>query len=120
MVFVEKDPVAAGVIQRNIDDLNLPGKRSVYRADVFAFIRSWSRDAPGFDIVFLDPPYRQGLEEQTLDAISRATRLLTNNGIVVVESARSDFPLERIGSMVLERRRFYGDTALSFYRMEEA
>ncbi len=120
VVFVEKNPEATAVIEKNIKETKLPGEKKVYRADVPAFIRSQSPTNPGFNIVFLDPPYKQGLEQRTLEAISGAPYVLKDKAVVVVESARSIPPLERVGTMVLVRHRAYGDTALSFYRMEEA
>lgn len=117
-VFVEKRPQAAEVIRRNIEHLKLTGQATLYQADVNAFVNDWSPRLGAFDIVFMDPPYESGYAERTLRGISRCG-LLTDRGVVVVESARTGLPPERVERLVLTKRRYYGDTVLSLYQMGE-
>ncbi len=117
-VFVEKRPQAAAVIRRNIEHLKLAGRAILYQADVNAFVRDWLPSLGTFDIVYMDPPYKSEYAAGTLRGISRCG-LLADRGVVVVESARTGLPPERVERLVLTKRRSYGDTVLSFYQMED-
>lgn len=117
-VFVEKHPQATEVIRRNIENLRLTGRATVYQADVNAFVNERLPRLGSFRIVFLDPPYKSGYAEKALTGISRCGS--ADSGVVVVESSRSVLPPERVERLVLTKRRHYGDTVLSLYQMEEA
>ncbi len=67
-----------------------------------------------FDVIFLDPPYRAGLVEKTLQEVS-ACGILSIDGVIVVEhDVREDAP-EQIGTLAMTRQKRYGTTMLSFY-----
>ncbi|MCK9240253.1 16S rRNA (guanine(966)-N(2))-methyltransferase RsmD [Desulfocurvus sp.] len=58
--FVEKNRKAAAAIQGTLKDLGLGADRArVHAADLFALLKG-RPDAP-FDVLFVDPPYGQGL-----------------------------------------------------------
>jgi 16S rRNA (guanine966-N2)-methyltransferase len=89
VTFVESDRAAAGIVQRNVDAVGLPGAR-VVRATAEVFLRE--RPGEPFDLVFADPPY--ALDETALAAVLAALAdRLTSGGIAVVErSARGPEP----------------------------
>ena len=67
-----------------------------------------------FDLVFLDPPYRDQLVEKTLSAISEAA-ILAAEGIVVAEHATKEIPPTVKGTLRLDDQRQYGQTMISFF-----
>ena len=67
-----------------------------------------------FDIVFLDPPYNQGLIEPALKAIVE-NDILNSGGIAVLESDTTDFHSEIEGLSVLKQRS-YGRTYITIYK----
>lgn len=59
VVFVERDPVALAALRRNAATLD-EGRLAVVRADALEFAATRTGQNHGFDLVFVDPPYRQG------------------------------------------------------------
>ncbi len=58
VVMVENSPEAASALARNIELLEA-GSVELVVADALAWLTNY--DQPGFDIVFLDPPFSKGL-----------------------------------------------------------
>lgn len=117
-VFVERDATALGVLKANMEALNLrEPEAEVRRADALAALRTARERRETYDLVFVDPPYRDAQAwESRLPAVLPA--LLAPAGRVVVESDRR-MPLalevghERLG---VERERRYGDTSITILR----
>ena len=126
VVFVENAAPALASIRANLAALKLTTGYSVEPQAVGPWLRrSAARSLPGFDILFLDPPYDHAAEyATTLELLGGETRaLLAPGAIVVAEHRRSRrganevVPEDCYGS--LERRRVLeqGDAALSFYKI---
>jgi 16S rRNA (guanine966-N2)-methyltransferase len=115
--FVEKDGSAAAVINANLKATSLEG--DVVRADAEKFL---ARDDIGpFDIVVVDPPYAEtALLDRVLERLGAATAPLKPGARVVAKHFWRDRPPDRVGMLTAERDRRFGETALTFYRREEA
>ena len=72
-----------------------------------------------FDLVFLDPPYRQHLAERLLPLLEPAGLLAPGALVVVEEHARVDLPAQS-GLLALVDQRRYGETGLWLYRPRPA
>jgi len=112
-VFVERDARAVGVLAENLDSLGISSQAAeVRRADALAALQSARERKETYDLVFIDPPYRQALEWGTeLSAILPS--LLRPGARIVVESDRRA-PLEL--EVPVERQRRYGDTSITIHR----
>ncbi|WP_241650662.1 RsmD family RNA methyltransferase, partial [Rosenbergiella collisarenosi] len=64
VTLIEKEAHVARQLQKNLDVLNAP-QLTLQRADTLQFLAGSRPDTP-FDIVFIDPPFRRGLLEQTI------------------------------------------------------
>jgi 16S rRNA (guanine966-N2)-methyltransferase len=98
----------------NVERLGLGERAELVRSDVPRWLEHRARDpdAPRFDLVFIDAPYRLADRVgQELD--TRLSRLLDAGGRAIVESAARR-PL-RIESLDRLRQRRYGGTEVSFY-----
>jgi 16S rRNA (guanine966-N2)-methyltransferase len=112
-VFVERDARAMSVLRENLTMLEIPADVGEARhADALTALRSARARAETYDLIFIDPPYRQAREwAHELPAILPS--LLSPAARVVVESATRaplELPLE------IERRRRYGDTSITIHR----
>lgn len=107
--LVERAPAALKAISANLQAVGAVA--DVRDRDVRAFLRDASRAAGPYDLVFLDPPYRDvaGLGPQ-LDL----TPLLAVGARVVSESDRRE-PMALAGLEVVDERR-YGDTLIRIHR----
>ncbi|HJD28984.1 MAG TPA: RsmD family RNA methyltransferase, partial [Candidatus Blautia avicola] len=60
-----------------------------------------------FDCIFMDPPYRQGLEEQVLAVLKDASYVNEDTLIIVEASLDTDFSyLENYGFISLREKRY--------------
>ena len=69
-----------------------------------------------FDLIFLDPPYSQGLSLKTLQYLGNGN-LLTPNGIVVAEERSSESLPAQCEMLHLFDQRTYGDTGFWLYSL---
>lgn len=110
-VLVDRDTRAA---LGNVERLGLGERAELVRADVSRWLDGRAEDplAPGFDLVFVDAPYRLADRVgQELD--THLPRLLAEGGRAIVESgARRPLRVESLGRL---RRRRYGAADVAFY-----
>jgi 16S rRNA (guanine966-N2)-methyltransferase len=108
-VFVDSAGAAVAAVRRNLRSLG--AEAEVRRQDALAYLRSASRDARLYDLVFLDPPYRHAsaLGPELSTALGP---VLAPGARVVAESDRR-VPLELDLTLLDERR--YGDTLIRIH-----
>jgi 16S rRNA (guanine(966)-N(2))-methyltransferase RsmD len=109
---VDASASAADVIARNAEACGFAGKVTVVRRRVQDALRALPSGS--FDLAFVDPPYAEG-PGAALEALDRVLR---SGATVVAEHDRRSAPPDRIGELVLQDRRAYGDTGISIYRRE--
>lgn len=91
---------------------------SALQLDVFYAIRQFAGQKKRFDIIFLDPPYLMGLAKKTLNIIAKYD-ILTKIGIVIVEHHKKDILPETIQGLELFKKKQYGDSFVSFYKLPQ-
>ena len=108
-VMVDSSAAAVAAIGRNLRAVGIDAE--VRRQDALAYLRSASRDARQYDLVFLDPPYRHAsvLGRELSSALGP---VLASAARVVAESDRRA-PLELELPLLDERR--YGDTLIRIH-----
>jgi len=111
-LFVEAGAEARGLIRRNIEALGLTGRTRLFRRDATRLGAAGTL-AP-FDLVFCDPPYRQGLGEAALASAAAGGWVASGALCVLEEAADAEIRLGAAFS-VLDRREA-GDTQLVFAR----
>jgi 16S rRNA (guanine966-N2)-methyltransferase len=107
--FVDRDPAAIRAIRTNLEALGIDAE--VRRADARAFLRTASSSACHYDVVFLDPPYKQA--ERLGEELSRVLPAVLAPGAVVVAESDRRAPLPLDLALLDERR--YGDTLLRIH-----
>ena len=118
--FVEKDGGAAAVIDANLESAGVAGAARIVRADVLRWLDGGPFEAP-FDVVVIDPPYAEtDLLRRVLAILGAPDAPLAPDARVIAKHFWRDRPPERIGMLAVERERRFGETALTFYRREEA
>lgn len=87
--LIDKSSAAVARLQENLQWLNAPNGQ-VCRASASEWLQKFSlRKSPPYDIIFLDPPFHQGLVEHCITAIQQH-RLLATQGWVYVEMATNE------------------------------
>ena len=115
--FVDHTPLALGLIHQNLVACGFAEKAQVIRHDLLkglSFGAKGSKPPPAFDLVFLDPPYRQGLWERLLLSLQEGGLLGDGAQVICEDDSAAELP-EVVGSLWLHDRRRYGDTGFWFY-----
>ena len=86
MVFVDNNKLAIETTKKNINSLGITNAEIVFKND-FDALEIFKKDNRVFDIVFLDPPYKAGKYEELVYYFLN-NNLISNNGIIVMESDR--------------------------------
>ena len=68
VAFIEKNTACASQLSANLKLLNSDAK--VIQSDALTFLNATPKIESTFDIVFLDPPYRQGLIQKSLEYLT--------------------------------------------------
>lgn len=116
--FVENNPKACAVINKNIAVLDLgPEKARLYCADADRACSLIAKDSPGpVDIAYLDPPY--GDEVQYAKAIRSLQLLLAPKSLIIVEHLKQWQP--KIPWAAYLKSRSYGITTVSYFKKGES
>lgn len=113
VVFIEKNPHAFSVIEKNLQDLKLINKAELIQKDATLALTELSRRNYMFDIVFMDPPYYENHIEECLD-ILRASKLVKS--LVIVQHPK-DETIDFTGFLCYKKK-VYGKTTLTFLQKE--
>jgi 16S rRNA (guanine966-N2)-methyltransferase len=111
-LFIDDAAAARALIRENVAALGLGGVSRIFRRDATR-LGDAQRLAP-FSLVFLDPPYGQGLAQSAL-ASAQAGGWLAPGALVVVEEAAKAAFGAPAGMEELDRRT-YDDSELIFMR----
>jgi 16S rRNA (guanine966-N2)-methyltransferase len=118
VVFVEQNPEAGQTLKKTLSQFKLASQSQVVIQDVALAIQNhylvgWRP----FDVLFIDPPYQFEQKDQLLSQMEEAD-LVAKNGLVIYEHFSKRTPPSDIGQWTLTRTAKYGDTGLSFYRLQ--
>ncbi|KAF0188496.1 MAG: RNA methyltransferase RsmD [Desulfobulbaceae bacterium] len=69
----------------------------------------------GFDLIFIDPPYSQGLSSLLLRALDTSSWLRQQTLLIVEERSSETLPQDLITLSLMDQRK-YGDTGFWFYQ----
>jgi 16S rRNA (guanine966-N2)-methyltransferase len=114
VTFVETGAEGRGLIRDHIEAFGAGGVTKLLRRD------ATDLGTPGtfgqFDLIFLDPPYGQGLGERALANIAANGWLAADATIVFEESAEANITIPE--NFTLNDRRLYGAAAVHFLTFE--
>jgi 16S rRNA (guanine966-N2)-methyltransferase len=112
-VFIDNHPLPISVVKRNIVACRFEAITQVLRCDLRHDANRLFVAGDDFDLIFMDPPYNQGLVEPTLARLDTIGRL-KKDAIVMVEHTQLEPIGENIMPFVLKDQRKYGKTLVSF------
>jgi 16S rRNA (guanine966-N2)-methyltransferase len=115
--FVDSSPSAVGAVRENLRRTSFEDRGSVQRSDVLRFLERLRDSQPGFDVVFLDPPY--GTVPSELEPVLTLLSLssLLRQGFTVALSRGSRNPSDVIPlHWDVARRLSYGDSVVTLFR----
>ncbi len=110
-VFVDNRRGATYLTRKNLEVTRFIDQGRIINRDAAAALQLLATEGESFDLVFLDPPYRQGLTMATLERLGSST-VINDDTLVVAETAADEELSDSFGRLRVTDRREYGDTAL--------
>lgn len=111
-VLVDSAKASCAVIEQNVQETGFAPMARVVNMDYASFLMHNTEE---FDIAFLDPPYRTGLVEKALLAVSAH---MARGGAIVCEHPVDEPLPEEAGAFRRGREYHYGKILLTVYRHE--
>jgi 16S rRNA (guanine966-N2)-methyltransferase len=111
-LFIDDGAEARALLRENVTTLGLGGTSRIFRRDATKL--GPAHPVEPFSLVFLDPPYGQGLGEKALASAREGGWLAADAFVVVEEATKAEFAAPA-GFRELERRR-YDDTEFIILR----
>ncbi|MCP4694458.1 MAG: 16S rRNA (guanine(966)-N(2))-methyltransferase RsmD [Desulfobacterales bacterium] len=121
-LFLDNHRDSASVVKSNIQTCGVDGRARILRWDVLRNLNCLKSTEPGFDLVFMDPPYGKEMVRPVLTLLLDSGAL-ARDAVIVAEHALSDptpealsGPSGRNPRIELEDQRRYGKTLVSFFK----
>lgn len=116
-VMIEKDTEALRYIIENINNLGYAERSRAYKNDVIRAIEILGRKNEKFDIIFMDPPYKDNTCVKVLKEIGK-NKILNDGGLVICEHYFAEKMPESIHGFKKVDEREYRKKVLTFYVAE--
>lgn len=115
--FVENNARAVQCIRDNLAFTRLAGQAVVMPKSVLSAIHELSLKNCRFDLVYMDPPYKKGLEQETLQALAESG-IIDEDTLIIIE-ADKDNALDFINETPFEivREKVYKTNKHDFLRL---
>lgn len=85
-VFVENNRAAVECIKANLKATKLEEDSWILAAEAVSAIHTLNTQGKKFDVIFMDPPYNQLLEQKILEALNDSN-IVEKNTIIIVEAS---------------------------------
>jgi 16S rRNA (guanine966-N2)-methyltransferase len=113
VVFIEKSRSALDLLKKNIFLCGFDSNAVVLPMSVPHGLTLMGQRRQFFHLIFADPPYDRGWVERTIGQIL-IHRVLTEDGLVVIEHGPNESPAQRHGKLAILRQKTYGETTITF------
>ena len=82
--FVDINPASVSVVKANLEKARFSERSSVYTMSAKDYLLRAAKENKEYDLIFLDPPYSEGLYDEALCLILR-DKLIKGGGLIVCE-----------------------------------
>ncbi|MBD1153247.1 16S rRNA (guanine(966)-N(2))-methyltransferase RsmD [Pelagibacterales bacterium SAG-MED24] len=112
VIFLENYPEALKILEKNLKSLKGISNYEIIQTDCFNFFRSDKKIKLNFDIIFIDPPYKEKKINEIIEKI-KENNLLNEKGIVIIHRHKND-TIELTKKINIFEERFYGISKIYF------
>jgi 16S rRNA (guanine966-N2)-methyltransferase len=112
VIFFENYAEACKILSKNINSLSSSSKCEIFQNNCFDYFSSNKALRKKFDIVFLDPPYKELRINEIIENILKKD-LLNKNGIIVIHRHKKD-TIKITHKLNIFETRSYGISKLLF------
>lgn len=113
VVFIEKSRPALDLLKKNISLCGFDSNAVVLPMSVPRGLTLMGQRRRVFHLIFADPPYDRGWVERAIAQIL-IHRVLTEDGLVVIEHGPNEPPAQRHGKLAILQQKTYGETTITF------
>jgi len=116
-IFVDKSPEACAIIKKNISLCRFENLSTVLCQDITQRVVPQLPGKNKFNLVFMDPPYQQGLIE-TIIGSKNFINLLDEDALIIAEHSAMENLSLPISALDISDQRKYGRTRISFLTLK--
>ena len=110
--FIENYPIVLEVLNKNIKNLKCEENCNVVNSDCFNFIESLENNKLKFDIIFLDPPYRDRNLPKLFTKLKNL-KIFKSNTILVLHRHKNEEDILPLDFKIIEKKS-YGISKIFF------
>ena len=114
--FVDNSREVIKVLKNNLLTLKIDDKSIIINNDYMKSLNYFKDNKIRFDLIFIDPPYKNKIIKNILNYISDNS-LLNKNGQVICEYQDEEL-LNNYGNLVMIRRKRYNDKQINIFKMD--
>jgi len=111
--FVDNSKKSVMTVKQNLKTTHFEDRAKVFQMDFRSFL---SANSKSFDIVFLDPPYKTGALQESLELVANAVK---DTGVIIAENPLDEEILSQYGDFVLDRQYRYGKIKITTFRNKD-
>ena len=89
VIFLENYPEALEILEKNLKLLKNNSNYKIIKNDFFRYFELKGTIEFKFDIIFIDPPYKELRINEIIETIQKQ-QLLNNNGIIIIHRHKKD------------------------------
>jgi len=112
VIFFENYKNIIKVLEKNLNSLKNKNNYLIFKEDCFKFLNSEKIINNFFDIVFIDPPYKETKINEILEIICKK-KLLTTKGVIIIHRHKKD-NLKFNSKINFFEERVYGNSKIFF------
>lgn len=112
--FVDKNPLAVKTIKDNCETFQISDKCEILLSDYKKALDYFENTEVKFDIIFIDPPYKETILISVLKMIVDKN-ILNNNALIIVEMEENSIKEAKIQGLNLIKRKKYGSKYVNLY-----
>ena len=105
VTFFENYSEALYILEKNLNLLNVKSNYEIIREDCFKFFYAEEKLNEKYDIIFLDPPYKENRVNFLINIILNK-KILKNNGIIIIHKHKKDNIIRNSKLKILDERNY--------------
>lgn len=114
-IFVDRESKAIATMKHNLEVTNFTSSAEVYRNDAERALKALIKREMHFDLILLDPPYKQQ-KLISLISIIEQYGLLKEDGVIMAEHSHDVMLPDEIGKLTCVKRENYGICSITIYK----
>ncbi len=105
VTFFENYNVALQILKKNLKTLKIENKYEIIEQDCFNFFNTEKFFEDKFDIIFIDPPYKETRTNILINSILEK-KILSSNGIIIIHKHKKDNSAVSSKLKILDQRNY--------------